>query len=138
MLRFKKIRILFLAIATFFVAGSAAASSSSERGELVVPEYLIKLKTKTAKSIAVNTHLTLIATLVPQHANAPLIKEFKFDARMPAHQHGMVTKAKIKKISTNTFEISGVRFHMSGDWELKFTLSYASGETVIIQSLGFK
>jgi len=40
----------------------------------------------------------------------------KFDAEMPAHRHGMITKAKISKLEEGVFLIAGVKFHMPGVW----------------------
>lgn len=48
------------------------------------------------------------------------VRELDFYAVMPEHKHGMVTKAKIKKISANRFKIDGIKFHMPGFWELHF------------------
>lgn len=46
----------------------------------------------------------------------------KFDAQMPAHRHGMVTKAKVSEISPNQYLIEGVKLHMPGIWQLTFDL----------------
>ena len=45
----------------------------------------------------------------------------EFDARMPAHGHGMVVTPKILRDgSGRRARISGVKFHMRGYWELTF------------------
>lgn len=45
-----------------------------------------------------------------------------FDARMPEHNHGMVTKATIQKKSTG-YDVGGVKLHMPGKWVLEFMVS---------------
>lgn len=46
-----------------------------------------------------------------------------FDARMPEHNHGMVTKPVIKKVSSSEFAVDGVKLHMPGKWVLEFKVS---------------
>jgi hypothetical protein len=51
----------------------------------------------------------------------------KFDAQMPAHRHGMVTRPKIKAGKPGEYLIEGVKFHMPGDWKL--TLDMLHGKS---------
>ena len=53
----------------------------------------------------------------------------KFDAQMPAHRHGMVTKAKISELGSQEYLIEGVKLHMPGMWQLMFDLK-ASSEVI--------
>jgi hypothetical protein len=46
-----------------------------------------------------------------------------FDARMPAHNHGMVTKPIVKKVSDSEFSVEGVKLHMPGKWVFDFVVS---------------
>jgi len=45
--------------------------------------------------------------------------QVSFDARMPAHNHGMVVKPKVIKEGANRFRVEGVKLHMPGDWEFQ-------------------
>lgn len=54
------------------------------------------------------------------------LKLVKFDAQMPAHRHGMVTKAKITDQGSNKYLIKGVKLHMPGVWQLMFDLKASS------------
>lgn len=53
----------------------------------------------------------------------------KFNARMPAHNHGMVTKPKIslkeesKVGGAKVYRVDGVMLHMPGDWVLEFDVT---------------
>ncbi|MCX6125884.1 MAG: hypothetical protein NTV34_14210 [Proteobacteria bacterium] len=42
-----------------------------------------------------------------------------FDAQMPAHRHGMVTRAKISQMEPGVFLVEGVKFHMPGEWVME-------------------
>ncbi len=46
-----------------------------------------------------------------------------FDARMPEHNHGMVTKPVVNKVSSSEFVVDGVKLHMTGKWVLEFKVS---------------
>lgn len=50
----------------------------------------------------------------------------KFDAQMPAHRHGMVTKPKISALPSQQYLIEGVKLHMPGMWQLMFDLKATS------------
>jgi hypothetical protein len=40
------------------------------------------------------------------------------DAGMPAHHHGMNLSARIEPVSDGRFRVSGMLFHMPGQWEI--------------------
>lgn len=42
----------------------------------------------------------------------------KVDARMPEHNHGMILRPVIKKLSKSKYEVSGMKLHMPGYWEI--------------------
>ena len=72
-----------------------------------------------------------IAIRSPADANLE-VTSLTFDARMPEHRHGMVTKAKVSRVDKNRFAIAGVNLHMSGNWELVFRLQTADGARVLV------
>ena len=78
--------------------------------------------------IAINKSFCFSATL--SSTNAAWNKDLtlaKFDAQMPAHRHGMVTRPKIKASKTGEYLIEGVKLHMVGDW--KITLDLLHGKS---------
>lgn len=79
--------------------------------------------------------LTLFARVEPAAAShgppAPLTDP-RFDAVMPAHGHGMFTKAKVTEIGPGRYRIDGVKLHMPGVWQLTLTLD-AAGQPVTFQ-----
>jgi len=48
---------------------------------------------------------------------------FEIDARMPHHQHGMVTQPICTTLAPGCFRIEGLQFHMLGRWELYFDVT---------------
>jgi hypothetical protein len=50
------------------------------------------------------------------------LKLEKFDAVMPAHRHGMVTRAQINQAGPGEYLIKGLKLHMAGEWEFKLSL----------------
>lgn len=43
----------------------------------------------------------------------------KIDATMPAHQHGMNYTPKIESLGQGHFNVTGMVFHMAGDWQIE-------------------
>lgn len=62
----------------------------------------------------------------------PISSGLTFDARMPEHNHGMVTKAKIVAVAPDEYHIEGVKLHMPGQWELTFGVKQGEQTTVNI------
>ena len=56
--------------------------------------------------------------------NHSAIKLTMVDARMPAHNHGMVTVPSIREVKPNVFAIEGIKLHMEGQW--RFFLKFKS------------
>src|SRR5580704_8965240 len=61
--------------------------------------------------------LTLVAKVAPaggaKGPPAPLAGA-TFEARMPEHDHGMVTRAQVTETAPGEFRIDGVKLHMAG------------------------
>jgi hypothetical protein len=59
------------------------------------------------------------------------------DGGMPEHGHGLPTRPRISKaFGGGTYEIEGLRFNMSGWWELKLSIAGAAGTDVVTFNLG--
>ncbi|MEX0956169.1 MAG: FixH family protein [Rhizobiaceae bacterium] len=54
------------------------------------------------------------------------------DGGMPDHGHGLPTAPRASHIGDGHYRIEGVRFNMSGWWELRLTIDGASGEDVVV------
>ena len=47
------------------------------------------------------------------------LERFKFDARMPAHGHGMNYRPAIENTGAGRYRVDGLILHMPGAWQLK-------------------
>lgn len=79
------------------------------------------------KKFALNRHQTLLVSIKSESNPGSEVIDFQFDARMPQHGHGMVTKPKIEKVSALKYRVKGVRLHMPGDWVLEFLIRDKNG-----------
>jgi len=52
------------------------------------------------------------------------VERFKLDAVMPAHQHGMNYRARVKPLADGLIETSGLLFHMPGHWQVVVDFEY--------------
>jgi hypothetical protein len=129
----RKRRSLFL-LAAIGLLCTASAGKTAPATQLIFPPYQIKLQTENQKPIALNEHTVLIVELQKLDAAVQDVESFKFDAHMPEHKHGMVTKAKISKLAPLKYKVEGVRLHMPGKWVFDFDVSYAGGESRISSS----
>lgn len=100
---------------------------------VVLPAYQLEIESENSKEnvLTLNKHQTLLVTLKPQLTELAEVLDFKFDARMPQHKHGMVTQAKVEKIGPLKYRVRGVRLHMPGDWLLEFVIRDKKGTTRI-------
>src|SRR3546814_11763658 len=72
----------------------------------------------------------------PIQVNQPFTLDLQFcpdvpekvvvDAQMPAHRHGMNYRPTVSKTDSG-FRADGLLFHMPGEWEFVFDLTYAAG-----------
>ncbi|MEQ1861633.1 MAG: FixH family protein [Chthoniobacteraceae bacterium] len=73
-----------------------------------------------------NEHFSIEVVLEPgAGAGAPV--SVVVDADMPAHQHGMNTKAETVHEGGNRYRANGMLFHMAGEWMI--TVDVAAGST---------
>ena len=49
------------------------------------------------------------------------------DIRMPEHDHGMVVKPKVKRVSPGVFAVNGLKLHMRGKWSISLELKTKHG-----------
>jgi hypothetical protein len=49
--------------------------------------------------------------------------ELAVDAEMPAHRHGMTTRARVRREADGSFSVRGLQLHMPGEWRLTFDVT---------------
>lgn len=116
-----------------FLLGLLFCAALSRADSLIFPSYQIAVEVIEPKGnpLILNKHQTLLVTLKPQTSLALEVLDFRFDARMPQHKHGMVTKARVQKVGSLQYRVEGVRLHMPGDWLLEFIITNQKGQTRI-------
>jgi hypothetical protein len=65
--------------------------------------------------------------------------DFRFDATMPAHRHGMNTLASPYRLKNDAWKLYDLNLHMPGEWVMTFDVTDQSGvlhrasETVVLE-----
>jgi len=72
-----------------------------------------------------NAMFELDAEIVPADAN---VRITAVDAFMPDHRHGMTLRPHLRALGGGRYHVDGMLFHMSGLWELLFTVRHVSVE----------
>lgn len=62
----------------------------------------------------------------------------KVDAQMPAHRHGMNTRATVEQTAPGRFLARGLMFHMPGVWQFMFDVQDAGGSERATRDLDLK
>ena len=68
--------------------------------------------------------------LVLTNAGVPVTNaDITVDGGMPAHNHGLPTAPKVtENLGDGRYRVEGLRFHMSGYWEIRFTIKAGGKE----------
>ncbi|HAK52878.1 MAG TPA: auxin-binding protein [Gammaproteobacteria bacterium] len=62
--------------------------------------------------------------------------EVVINGGMPAHNHGLPTSPKVtQNLGQGKYRVEGVRFHMSGYWEMRVTVKANGIEDTVVISL---
>ncbi|MGB5330701.1 MAG: hypothetical protein WBO58_21015 [Gammaproteobacteria bacterium] len=93
-------------------------------GERVAPgdDLMLHYRIKSPP-LTVAQHFSM-QFLLCRDATTLAIEDFKLDASMPVHGHGMNYKASINWLDNGLVEASGMLFHMPGQWRVTVNLSY--------------
>jgi hypothetical protein len=59
--------------------------------------------------------------------------KIEVDGGMPAHDHGLPTKPRVtEELGGGDYRLDGVRFHMSGHWEMVITIRHDDSEETVV------
>ena len=109
-----------------FGEGPRASASQTYRAMLITAEPLRPRKLQTVQVVITDRdgHPVDGATI-------------GIDGGMPQHGHGLPTRPRISKaLGGGTYEIEGLRFNMGGWWELKLSITGATGTDIVTFNLG--
>jgi hypothetical protein len=109
-------------IALLAALGGPAVAAAAELGAYPMTEAGFDFSVAVEPSLALNKMATLVVRVQAKDPMQPIaVTGLGFDARMPAHDHGMVVKPKVTETGAGEFRVDGVKLHMAGAWELTFT-----------------
>lgn len=108
----------FLAAAILLLAASPAWACTMPAGGFVAGSLAV---TPQPAPLPVNAPFAL--AIAPCGA---MPQALAVDATMPAHRHGMNYRPAVTKTGDG-FRADGLLFHMPGDWEFVFDVTYADG-----------
>jgi hypothetical protein len=116
--------LLCLAAATAAPAATAAAAASpggpwtSESGA-----FRLDFESRLTP-LAINRMHSWVLRLETADGQPVEGAVFEVSGGMPAHDHGLPTAPRVtRELGGGAYLLEGVRFHMNGDWELRFELS---------------
>jgi hypothetical protein len=117
-----------LLIAGLFIAPVAAAACSLENAERVVSDDGVALLYRLeSPPLALARHFSL-QFRVCRDGTALSIENFRLDALMPAHRHGMNYRARVNLRADGLIEASGLLFHMPGHWRVVVDFRHQGGK----------
>lgn len=79
-----------------------------------IPAFAIHIESPGTDGLTLNKLGSLTISIKPEDGGE--VSDLGFDARMPQHNHGMITTPVVAKKGKNIFEINAVKLHMQGDW----------------------
>lgn len=80
------------------------------------------------KKVTAHQHFSATFRLKQSCISSDLIKKVRFNADMPAHNHGMNSKASVTLVK-NGFRIDGILYHMTGQWRNQIEITYQKFQT---------
>ncbi len=98
--------------------------------------YLLKIDGKEIRersllSFPKNSIFSMEVRVAGSDIKSSELIQLSYDATMPEHKHGMLTKAKVARTEHNTFMIEGIKLHMPGSWLMSFKLKRGTQEDLV-------
>ena len=110
----------------FLITSSTNIIRGDERPELTTKTesgWTIYVDT-SINPLRINTMHSWQIRVIDSESKPVTMASVSIEGGMPEHDHGLPTQPKVtSEISPGTYLLQGVRFHMPGRWEIKFTIS---------------
>ena len=129
----KKSFLIWMVLYCFGVARSGFAEELTTTGALDSETFTVHLEPRDAdclKNKQIEIGKIFCAALTIKGSNQAMLKDLSlqsFDAVMPEHRHGMVTRPKIRDSKTGEYLIEGLKLHMPGEW--RFAIKLVRGKS---------
>ena len=109
----------------FLITSSTNIIRGDERPELTTQTesgWTIYVDT-SINPLRINTMHSWQIRVIDSESKPVTMASVSIEGGMPEHDHGLPTQPKVtSEISPGTYLLQGVRFHMPGRWEIKFTI----------------
>ncbi len=109
----------------FLITSSTNIIRGDERPELTTQTesgWTIYVDT-SINPLRINTMHSWQIRVIDSESKPVTMASVSIEGGMPEHDHGLPTRPKVtSEISPGTYLLQGVRFHMPGRWEIKFTI----------------
>ena len=136
----KAVRLFFLAAGCIFfrlISAEAYAQELSRPVDMDGQKSIVVLEPREPscqKAITVVVNKLFCFQVTLRGSNDAWLKGLrlsKFDALMPGHHHGMITRPKITAKKSGEYLIEGVKLHMAGDWSVELKLEHGQATTQV-------
>lgn len=118
-----KIFILTLVFSLIWAVG--AAQSQTARVETAAKRFSVTLE-EAERPVAINVMHSRIVRITAPNGAAIADAKIKVDGGMAAHGHGLPTAPQATQyLGDGRYLIEGVKFNMSGKWQLKLSIDAA-------------
>jgi hypothetical protein len=124
-----------------FANGAWCAQDLTKRVDLDGVSFDVSLMTRDPQCqkpvpLAAGQTLCMLVSIkwVGKAPEAAWLRDFalkRWDATMPDHHHGMVTRPKIKAASATESMVAGVKFHMAGEWLVRLDFVHGKSSTQV-------
>ena len=122
------------------LAGCASTGHSGLNQSNVTEDgrYRVTWRKTTPEAIKANEYFEMFVEVDDLRGNSPP-QDFRFDATMPAHRHGMNTVVNATRTDDSTWQLQDLNLHMPGEWVMTFDVTDENGvlhrasETVILE-----
>jgi hypothetical protein len=106
-------------VALAAAAPALAGAQCEAPGTKVESDRVVVVYRTVPPKVAVGQHFAVEARVCGKGAG-PAPTALRVDADMPAHQHGMNYRAKVRARGDGSYLAEGLLFHMPGHWRLLF------------------
>lgn len=120
-----------LAIGSYFISDMGAKPTPerdlSRTGTSANGLYVVSIEPERPEIKLGELHSWIVTVNTPA-GEAVEDASFEIGGGMPAHNHGLPTSPQVtEKLGDGRYRLEGVKFSMSGRWELTFAISAATG-----------
>lgn len=129
-----------LLAATLLISGCVSTGPGTTHRSTMTEDgrYRINWHITPDAPLTPNEYFEMIVTIENRQGDAPP-QEFRFDATMPAHRHGMNTLVTATRTGETSWRLQDVNLHMPGEWVMTFDVTdergvmHRASETVTLE-----